>query len=115
MKKHELDEICDRMKVGQRFDLSRTDFAEANPYGWPSMYRTPEQAFLSRRIGAMYGAWKIHHWIDKPHLTIERCEIDASKITYVDPDQEHHFIKLPDGTFKHAQLDVNHIQKSRLG
>ncbi len=52
-------EECYRMKEGEGINISRYVFNEAFPCGWPSIYRTPTEAFLSSMIGSAWGIWRV--------------------------------------------------------
>jgi hypothetical protein len=89
----------DRMKIGQRLDVPAREFQRAYPCGWPTIYDTPEQAFLSSRIGSAWGAWTVHRHESGGHYTISRYE-EGKRRVYVDPDRAHLFHKGSDGTLR---------------
>src|SRR3990167_10004134 len=85
------------MRVGQHISLDGHFFRRAFPCGFPSIYETHEQAFLSSRIGSAWGGWRV--WYDgyKDSFIVSRHE-EGDKRVYVDPDRQHLFKRMPDGT-----------------
>lgn len=86
------------MEPGQRCKVEAWLLEEAFPYGWPSIYRNAREAFLSSRIGSAYGTWTCELELDARAYTIGRHE-ERDEIVYVDPDREHLFKRLEDGTY----------------
>ena len=43
---------CYRMKIGEYIKFDRLVFSDAFAFGWPTIYETPIQAFLSSMIGS---------------------------------------------------------------
>ncbi|MDP1628817.1 hypothetical protein [Parvibaculum sp.] len=96
----EIDRLCDTMKIGQCLDVFGSDLRDAYPFGWPTIYETVEQAFLSSKTGAAWGAWTVKsQYPDRDVYTISRNE-PGDKRVYADPDQMHHFAQMPDGTLQ---------------
>lgn len=88
-----------RLKIGEYLKLDRHMFNDAFPCGFPSIYRTHEQAFLSTMIGSGWGAWRIRQDFETGDYIITRHQ-EENKRYYVDPDREHLFRKLSDGTLE---------------
>ena len=101
-----IDRICDGMKTGQCLDVSLSVFQKAYPCGWPSIYETHDQAFLSSKIGAMWGCWRLYRNPTRPVVTISRHE-SGDQAVYVDPDRAHLYRLDPDGhlVLKHGQKE----------
>jgi hypothetical protein len=91
------------MKVGEWLTIGLRQFQEAYPCGWPSIYETHEQAFLSTMMGSMYGAYRVSADLQKGIITISRYQED-DKIHYVDPDRAHLYDKLPNGTYRRNEI-----------
>lgn len=85
-----IDKTCAEMKEGQEARFDHFTFSEAFPCGFPSIYNTHEEAFLSSRIGSAWGTWKVrqdpitHDYIISRHVA-------GDKRVYVDPDRAHLF------------------------
>ena len=92
-----IDRMCSKMKIGQMLTVDDCIFMKAYPYGFPSIYETPEQAFLSSRIGSAWGCWRVQRSVENRSVTISRHE-ESSKRYYVDPDRKHLFKRMPNGT-----------------
>jgi hypothetical protein len=92
-----LKEECYRMKVGQRLVIDRRIFQDAFICGFPSIYETSEQAFLSSMIDSGRGTWRVHRDFEKGDYVVSRHK-PSDKRYYIDPDREHLFKKLPDGS-----------------
>jgi len=92
--------LCyDTVGEGERIAIDRRIFEEAFPCGFPSIYKTPEQAFLSTMIGSAWGIWKVETNFETGNVIISKHK-GSNKRYYVDPDREHLFKKLPDGTYE---------------
>lgn len=92
-----------RMEVGQRINFSSDVFEKAFPCGWPSIYRTHEQAFLSAQMGSAFGAWTCEKSLTDGSYRVGKHE-EGKKRVYVDPDREHYFKKNDDGTLTRIDL-----------
>ena len=79
--------------------VSQFVFEEAFPCGFPSIYRNHKHAFLSSMIGSGWGCWRVRQDFESGHYVISRHK-ESSKRYYVDPDREHLFKKMSDGTLK---------------
>ncbi len=97
--REEIDHICDNMKVGECAAISIGNFEKAYPCGFPSIYKTHEQAFLSSKIGSSFGAWHVEYFHEQGQVRILRCK-EGGKRVYVDPDREHLFKRMPDGSLE---------------
>lgn len=86
------------VKVGQAADIGRLEFERAFRCGWPSIYRTSRQRFLSFMPGSAWGEWTCE--LDGPadRYVIRRNKGDPTRRVYVDPDREHLFHRQGDGT-----------------
>lgn len=91
--------LYDYVLRGQCMDIEGHLFREAFMCGWPTIYNTPEQAFLSSMIGSAWGAWTVMRRPDKDIYTICRHQ-ESDKQFYVDPDREWMFNKMPDGSLE---------------
>lgn len=94
-----IQDLCYRMKVGEAINFSKRLFAIAFPCGWPSMYTNHEQAFLSSMIGSGCGVWRVKYNHVEDYITVSRHE-ESNKRYYIDPDREHLFKRMPDGTLE---------------
>jgi hypothetical protein len=91
-----LQEMVRRMKVGEYLKVDGREFVRAFPCGWPSMYRTNTEAFLSAQIGSSWGCVRATQDPINGTVTISKHEEDTRR-HYVDPDREHLFKKDVDG------------------
>lgn len=89
------------MKPGTFLSVPAREFCLAYPCGWPSIYETHEQAFLSSAIGSASGVWRVVFQMGpNPAYVISRHEEDVTgRRHYVDPDRAYLFDQQPDGTF----------------
>ncbi|KKM28187.1 hypothetical protein LCGC14_1567160 [marine sediment metagenome] len=90
---------CYRMKVGNCLRVSGKMFLKAFPFGFPTIYKTPEQAFLSTMMGSAWGVWRVDRDFDSMDFIISRHE-ESKKRYYADPDREHLFKRVEDGTLE---------------
>lgn len=82
---------CMAMKVGQRYHIEGRAFRDAYRCGWPTIYNTPEEAFLSSMPGSAYGTFTVKRAEPvRDEYIIERHE-EGDKRVYVDPDRRHLF------------------------
>jgi len=65
-------------------------------FGWPTIYNSIEQAFLSSMIGSAYGEWIIKRYFEKDVFKICRHE-PGNKRVYADPDREWLYKRDADG------------------
>lgn len=87
---------CYQMKEGERLRIECDAFNRAFPCGWPSIYETSEQAFLSGMIGSAWGTFTVTRDIVTGDVTICRNPAGDKRV-YCDPDREHWFRRTPDG------------------
>lgn len=87
------------LEIGQSIVIDRHIFEEAYRCGWPSIYETPEQAFLSSRIGSAWGAWRVKVLLENGNRVVSRCE-EQDKRVYCDPDRDWMFKRMPDGSLE---------------
>ena len=92
-----IEAILKTMVVGQRVYFNRRDFEEAYPCGWPTIYHSHEQAFLSSRPGSAWGSWRVHYDVMHNQYGVERAP-EGPKRVYVDPDRAHFYDRKPNGT-----------------
>ncbi len=92
---------CYLMKEGQCLRIHRSDFNDAfGPMCRDfSIYHTPEQAFLSGMVGAGCGTFRVKQDLITGDVTVSRHP-ESNKRYYVDPDREHLFQRLADGTLE---------------
>ena len=88
---------CYRMKPGQRIVVDYHMFQDAFVCGFPSIYQTPREAFLSSMIDSGRGTFRVSRNPMDGHYTISRHEPEDKRY-YVDPDRRHLFNELADGT-----------------
>lgn len=88
----------DTMKTGQKILIDRYDFIDAYPCGWPSIYHTPIEAFLSSMQGSAFGCWRVEE--NKNGDFIISKHVESSKRHYIDPDREYLFDRQKDGTYE---------------
>ena len=89
--------LVSRMKPGQYVDIDAWEFQDAYPSGWPSIYPSAREAFLSSQVGSGWGSVTCERH-PKGHYTIGIHE-PGDKRVYVDPDREDWFTKLPNGEY----------------
>lgn len=82
------------MKIGEHIEINREMFQDAFPCGWPTIYRTHRQAFLSCHIGSSWGAWRCEENPMTGNYEISRHEPGNERV-YIDPDREHLWKVLP--------------------
>ncbi len=88
----------DRMTDGQRLDVDWFEFSREFAYGWPSIYETPIQSFLSKQMGSAWGNITADMHPSGKYVTIAKhAERPNPKRVYVDPDRGHMFDRSPDG------------------
>lgn len=95
--KQQIQNILYKMKIGEEIVISCSVFEESFQCGWPSIYRTHEEAFLSSMIGSGCGMWRVRCNGFSMDRIISRHE-ESDKRYYVDPDRAHLFKIGPDGT-----------------
>jgi len=96
-----VERIVLTMKPGQCVQIDRDVFESAYRCGWPSIYETPRQAFLSSQVGSGWGAVTCRapdHVLNQHYYTIGKHE-EGPRRVYVDPDRESWFTKLPTGEY----------------
>lgn len=96
MNRNYVDKLCNNLKIGECITISYFKFEEAFPYGYPSIYRTSVEAFLSSKIGAAWGCWKVTQDFFTRNYTISRHE-ESNQRVYCDPDREHLFKRNKEG------------------
>ena len=96
MSKRDIQNICYEMKPGEAIRFSGWVFNEAFPCGFPSIYNTPMEHFLSSMIGSAWGSFTIDRDFASGDYTIRRHE-ESDKRVYVDPDRAYMFNKMPSG------------------
>lgn len=92
-----IESHCARMKEGERLTVACRLFLEAYPCGWPSIYDTPEQTFLSSKIGSAWGVWRVSVNPENGNRTISK-HAEGERRVYVDPDRQHYFRRIFDGS-----------------
>lgn len=92
-------QIVKKLKVGEVIIIDRRLFEDAFPCGHFSIYNNPMQAFLSSMIGSAWGGWRVNRSPESGDYTVSRHE-ESDKRYYVDPDREHLFKRMPDGTLE---------------
>jgi len=93
-------ELCyETIGERERLTMDGRLFDEAFLCGWPTIYETPEQVFLSGMIGSGCGMWRVSRNLETGNVTISRHKA-SDKRYYIDPDREYLFTKQPDGTLK---------------
>lgn len=94
--KRYIQSLCYRLNEGERIDISGRLFEEAFVCGWPTIYNTPIEAFLSSMIGSAWGVWTCERNPIRDYYTIGRHP-EGHERTYVDPDRAHLFRRGEDG------------------
>ena len=94
------DKTCDLLKEGQRITFSRDVFEEAYPCGWPSIYHSHIESFLSSKIGSAWGCWRVSEDSITKNCTVSRHKEGRERF-YVDPDGRHLFQKDNNGYLKY--------------
>jgi len=94
-----IDNICNLMKVGQYRVISREIFNKSYPCGFPTIYRNHMEAFLSTKVGSSWGGWKVEQNPETGDYIISRHK-ETDKRVYIDPDREHLFTKMSDGSLQ---------------
>ena len=88
-----------RLKPGEHICFAGRLFREAYPCGWPSIYETHEQSFLSKQMGSAWGAFRVQARPDEDVFEVSRHHPDERRRVYVDPDREHLYRRAPDGSY----------------
>jgi hypothetical protein len=109
-----LAEHLDRMKIDERLDIEGHIFRRAYSWGWPTIYNTPFEAFLSSRIGSAWGCWGVYHRGDKDVYVVSRHK-EGKKRVYVDPDRAHLFKRMPDGSLEHVDACKSGMESRTAG
>ena len=91
-----IEDELSRMAIGQEIWFEPWIFSQAFPCGWPSIYRTPREAFLSSRVGSAWGCWTCEEE-RRGALRVGRHKGDETRRVYCDPDREDWFDRLPSG------------------
>lgn len=95
-----VQEVVNRLKVGQRVVIDRCVFEEAfSDIGFPSIYRNPIESFLSKQIGSGWGRIRCVRNLMTGDYIISKHQ-ESNKRYYIDPDRAWMFDKQPDGTLK---------------
>ena len=97
--RHYVESELRTLDVGQSIVIERHIFQEAYRCGWPGMYETPEQAFLSGRVGSAWGTWRVRVLPESGDRIVSRHEAGEKRV-YCDPDREWMFKRMPDGTLE---------------
>lgn len=84
------------MAEGQEIVISAELFERAYPCGWPSIYNTHREAFLSSRIGSAWGAWTCEQLFRSGDYRVGRHK-EGPKLVYCDPDRDYLYDRLPSG------------------
>lgn len=85
-----------KMAEGTYLDVDGRDFRRMYPCGFPTIYDTPEQSFLSKQVGSAWGVWTCTHKFSSDVYTIGHHAETRTRV-YVDPDHAHMFKRLPSG------------------
>jgi hypothetical protein len=96
-KKDFINMLYEEVKEGQELEVSRFLILDNFICGFPTIYNTPEEAFLSSMIGSSWGVWRIRKNVEKATYIISRHS-ESSFRYYVDPDRAHLFKPGPDNT-----------------
>ncbi len=102
-KKEYIQSICYRMKPGEHIKFNRYEFSNAFAFGWPTIYETPIQAFLSSMIGSGCGVWRVVRDQETGDIIVSRHE-ESEKRYYIDPDRRHLFKRVEDGTLERIEI-----------
>ena len=103
-------EMVERMGAGECIDFDARIFEDAfsiGPWGgFPGIYRTSIQMFLSNTTGSAWGRQTAEYISGPmPVVRIEKHwhyhEPYEMKRVYVDPDREDLFKRMPDGSLEH--------------
>jgi hypothetical protein len=78
----------DRLNLGQCVTFDGLVFARAFPCGFPSIYNTSVEAFLSRQVGSAWGCIRAEQDPLTGNVTVSRHEEGQHRV-YVDPDRAH--------------------------
>jgi hypothetical protein len=97
----------DKMKIGQRLVIPRHVFEDAfNDVGWPSIYNTSIESFLSKQIGSAWGCIRCECDLMTGDYIISKHE-ESEKRYYTDPDREYLYDRQHDGTLKLKEYYLN--------
>lgn len=80
-------ELCRNIKVGEQIEIARQCFEDEFRCGWPTIYRTPREAFLSSQIGSAWGTYRCEQNPITGNYRISRHEPGKERV-YIDPDRE---------------------------
>lgn len=87
---------CSRLKIGEEIVLEDSVVREGFPCGW--RYHTHNEALLSCLPGAAWGAYRVTHKMEDGLVVISRHKEGKRRVS-VDPDREHLYRRIPDGTY----------------
>jgi hypothetical protein len=90
------DDMCNHLKIGESIVFDHHIFQKAYVSGWPSIYNTSIEAFLSSKIGSAWGCWTCIQDIVTGDYIVSHHE-ESDKRVYCDPDRQHLFKKDKDG------------------
>ena len=92
---------CYSLKEGQEHRIERRYFDDAfgSMCGFPGIYETPEQAFLSGMIGSGWGAFRVRRDAETGDVVVSRHQ-ESDRRYYADPDRMYLYKKMPDGTLE---------------
>lgn len=93
-------EMVEHMQVGTRTEIDGIVFDDAFPCGFPSIYQTSVQHFLSNFVGSAWGRATVERQLERQNYIISRNGEDLTKRVYVDPDREHLFQRMPNGSLE---------------
>ena len=96
----EVERLCDQMTDGQDLIIAGKLFRKAYACGWPSIYNSHEEAFLSNRMGSGWGEWFCEVAPQTGDYRVRKRK-GGERRTYVDPDRAHLFRKDAEGFLVH--------------
>jgi hypothetical protein len=91
-----IQEAVDRLQVGECITIDCHTFDRAFACGWPTIYRTSTEAFLSSQTGSAWGRIRVSRDMMTGDATISKHE-EGSRRVYADPDREHLYRRDADG------------------
>lgn len=80
--------MVNKLQVGQCIDFGGHRFREDFRCGYPSIYNTSVQSFLSKQIGAAWGSVTCVHDEYNDVYRVCKHEVNEQRRVYVDPDRE---------------------------
>lgn len=90
-----VEDILLGVKVGQEIVIDKFQMESAYRFGFPSIYNSVEESFLSSMVGSSWGCWTCKRDINGNYIIGHHDEKPG--MVYVDPDRSHLYKKSSSG------------------